>query len=262
MKDLYSFSKDEKEHNEFYEKSKEAYKNIFKRVGIGHLTYITFASGGSFSKFSHEFQTVSATGEDTIYINEENNVAVNKEVCDDEVISSLGLEKNKLVEKKAVEVGNIFTLGTRFSDALDLTYQTEKGDKKPVFMGSYGIGPARLMGAVVEVLADDKGIIWPESIAPFKVHLLSLGEEENVKKQAEYVYDTLMKKNIEVLFDDRKGISPGEKFAEADLLGMPYRVVISARSMKDNGIEIKKRNEEKGQSVSLEELLKLLASNH
>ena len=262
MKDLYSFSKDEKEHNEFYEKSKEAYKNIFKRVGIGHLTYITFASGGSFSKFSHEFQTVSATGEDTIYINEENNVAVNKEVCDDEVISSLGLEKNKLVEKKAVEVGNIFTLGTRFSDALDLTYQTEKGDKKPVFMGSYGIGPARLMGAVVEGLADDKGIIWPESIAPFKVHLLSLGEEENVKKQAEYVYDTLMKKNIEVLFDDRKGISPGEKFAEADLLGMPYRVVISARSMKDNGIEIKKRNEEKGQSVSLEELLKLLASNH
>ena len=262
MKDLYSFSKDEKEHNEFYEKSKEAYKNIFKRVGIGHLTYITFASGGSFSKFSHEFQTVSATGEDTIYINEENNIAVNKEICDDEVISSLGLEKNKLVEKKAVEVGNIFTLGTRFSDALDLTYQTEKGDKKPVFMGSYGIGPARLMGAVVEVLADDKGIIWPESIAPFKVHLLSLGEEENVKKQAEYVYDTLMKKNIEVLFDDREGISPGEKFAEADLLGMPYRVVISARSMKDNGIEIKKRNEEKGQSVSLEELLKLLASNH
>ena len=260
MKDLYSFSKDEKEHNEFYEKSKEAYKNIFKRVGIGHLTYITFASGGSFSKFSHEFQTVSATGEDTIYINEENNIAVNKEVCDDEVISSLGLEKNKLVEKKAVEVGNIFTLGTRFSDALDLTYQTEKGDKKPVFMGSYGIGPARLMGTVVEVLADDKGIIWPESIAPFKVHLLSLGEEENVKKQAEYIYDTLMKKNIEVLFDDREGISPGEKFAEADLLGMPYRVVISARSMKDNGIEIKKRNEEKGQSVSLEELLKILKS--
>ena len=260
MKDLYSFSKDEKEHNEFYEKSKEAYKNIFKRAGIGHLTYITFASGGSFSKFSHEFQTVSATGEDTIYINEENNIAVNKEVCDDEVISSLGLEKNKLVEKKAVEVGNIFTLGTRFSDALDLIYQTEKGDKKPVFMGSYGIGPARLMGTVVEVLADDKGIIWPESIAPFKVHLLSLGEEENVKKQAEYIYDTLMKKNIEVLFDDREGISPGEKFAEADLLGMPYRVVISARSMKDNSIEIKKRNEEKGQSVSLEELLKILKS--
>ena len=260
MKDLYSFSKDEKEHNEFYEKSKEAYKNIFKRAGIGHLTYITFASGGSFSKFSHEFQTVSATGEDTIYINEENNIAVNKEVCDDEVISSLGLEKNKLVEKKAVEVGNIFTLGTRFSDALDLTYQTEKGDKKPVFMGSYGIGPARLMGAVVEVLADDKGIIWPESIAPFKVHLLFLGEKENVKKQAEHVYDTLMKKNIEVLFDDREGISPGEKFAEADLLGMPYRVVISARSMKDNGIEIKKRNEEKGQNISLDELLKMLKS--
>ncbi|MEK7060243.1 MAG: aminoacyl--tRNA ligase-related protein, partial [Patescibacteria group bacterium] len=228
MKDLYSFCKDETEHNKFYEKAKEAYKNIFQRAGIGHLTYLTYAGGGSFSKFSHEFQTVTSTGEDTIYINEENNIAINKEVFTDELKKELGLGDN-FKETKAVEVGNIFTLGTRFSDALDLTYQTEKGDKKPVFMGSYGIGPARLMGTVVEALADDKGIIWPESIAPFKVHLLSLGEDENVKKQANLVYDTLVKKNIEVLFDDRDEISPGEKFADADLLGMPFRVVVSAR---------------------------------
>jgi prolyl-tRNA synthetase len=254
MKDLYSFCKDETEHNKFYEKAKEAYKNIFKRAGIGHLTYLTFASGGSFAKFSHEFQTVTSTGEDSIYINEENNIAINKEVFTDEVKKDLGLSGN-FKETKAVEVGNIFTLGTRFSEALDLTYQTEKGDKKSVFMGSYGIGPARLMGTVVEALADDKGIIWPETIAPFKVHLLSLGEDENVKKEAENVYDTLVKKNIEVLFDDRNEISPGEKFADADLLGMPYRVVVSARSMKEKGVEVKKRNEEKGKVISLDELL-------
>jgi len=257
MKDLYSFCKDETEHNKFYEKAKEAYKNIFKRAGIGHLTYLTFASGGSFAKFSHEFQTVTSTGEDSIYINEENNIAINKEVFTDEMKKELGLSGD-FKETKAVEVGNIFTLGTRFSEALDLTYQTEKGDKKPVFMGSYGIGPARLMGTVVEALADDKGIIWPETIAPFKLHLLSLGEDENVKKEAENVYDALVKKNIEVLFDDRGEISPGEKFADADLLGMPYRVVVSARSMKEKGVEVKKRNEEKGKVISLEELLELL----
>ncbi len=260
MKDLYSFCKDEEEHNEFYEKSKVAYQKIFQRAGIGHLTYFTFASGGMFSKFSHEFQTITGAGEDTIYVDEDKSIAVNKEVYNDEVISSLGLDKEKLVEKRAVEVGNIFTLGTRFSDALDLTYQTEKGEKKSVFMGSYGIGPGRLMGTVVEVLSDDKGIIWPETIAPFKVHLLSLGDDENIKKEADHVYDALISKNIEVLFDDRSGVSPGEKFADADLLGIPYRIVVSSRSMKENGVEIKKRNEEKGKVVSLEELLTLLTA--
>jgi len=258
MKDLYSFCKDEQEHKEFYEKSKEAYKNIFKRAGIGHLTYLTFASGGMFSKFSHEFQTVTGAGEDTIYVDGSKGIAVNKEVYNDEVIENLGLSKESLVENRAVEVGNIFTLGTRFSDALDLKYQTETGEFKPVFMGSYGIGPGRLMGTVVEALADDKGIIWPESIAPFRVHLLLLGEDENIKKEANHIYDILIKKDIEVLFDDRREISAGEKFADADLLGMPYRIVVSARSMKENGVEVKKRNEEKGTIVSLEELLKLL----
>jgi prolyl-tRNA synthetase len=257
MKDLYSFSKDETEHNEFYEKTKEAYQNIFKRSGIGHLTYITFASGGSFSKFSHEFQTITSTGEDTVYIDEDKSIAVNKEVYNDKVITSLGLDKEKLVEKRAVEVGNIFTLGTRFSEALELFYQTEKGEKKPVFMGSYGIGPGRLMGTVVEALADDKGMIWPESIAPFMVHLLALGEDEKVYAEANKVYESLSKK-YEVLFDDRHELSAGEKFADADLLGLPYRAVVSSRSMKEGGIELKKRTEEKGKIVTLDELLTLL----
>ena len=259
-KALYSFSRNEEEHNAFYEKSKVAYKNIFQRVGIGHLTYITFASGGTFSKFSHEFQTLTGSGEDTIYIDENKSIAINKEVYTDEVIESLGLKKEDFVEKRAIEVGNIFSLGTKFSAPFDLKYKNENGEDKLVVMGSYGIGLTRLMGTVVEALADDKGIIWPESIAPFKIHLLSLGVDEVVKKEAEHIYDVLIQNKIEVLFDDREGLSPGEKFADADLLGMPYRAVVSVRSIKEGGIELKKRTEEKGKIISLDELLVLLKS--
>jgi len=261
MKDLYSFCKDEAEHNEFYEKAKEAYKNIFKRVGLGHLTYVTFASGGMFSEFSHEFQTITSTGEDTIYVDENKGIAINKEVYTDEVIEKLGLSKDSLVENKAVEVGNIFTLGTRFSDALGLKYKTEEGEEKSVFMGSYGIGPGRLMGTCVEILSDDKGIIWPESIAPFKAHLLVLGEDENVRNSALDLYSELLKKGIEVLFDDRHDISAGEKFADADLIGIPYRIVVSKRSLADGGYEIKKRTEANGKIVGKDELMNLLVAN-
>jgi len=260
MKDLYSFSKDEESHNEFYEKSKEAYKNIFKRVGIGHLTYLTFASGGMFSKFSHEFQTLTSAGEDTIYIDENKGIAINKEVYNDEVIESLGLSKDTLVEKKAVEVGNIFTLGTRFSDALNLKYKEEGGDEKSVFMGSYGIGPGRLMGTIVEALSDDKGIIWPESVTPFTIHLLSLGSDERVINESLKLYSELSLKGIEVLFDDRTDASAGEKFADADLIGIPYRIVVSKRSLDDGGYELKKRTEEKGKIVNSEELFSIINS--
>lgn len=246
MKDLYSFDLNEEEHMKFYEKSKEAYKNIFKKIGIGHLTYLTFASGGMFAPFSHEFQTITSAGEDTIYVDENKGIAINKEVYNDEVFKKLEIDPTTLVEHKAVEVGNIFTLGTRFSDALNLTYKTEGGEDKAVFMGSYGIGPGRVMGTVVEVLSDDKGIIWPESIAPFQAHLLVLGEDEEVRKDADELYDFLKVQNIEVLFDDRTGMSAGEKFADSDLIGIPYRIVVSKRSNGKDGYEIKKRTEEKG----------------
>lgn len=255
-KAMYSFSKDEAGHNEFYEKAKEAYKNIFKRVGIGHITYLTFASGGTFAKFSHEFQTLTGAGEDIIYVDEDKNIAINKEVYIDEVIESLGLKKDTLVEKKAIEVGNIFSLGTKYSAPFDLKYTDENGEDKLVVMGCYGIGLGRLMGTIVETLSDDKGIIWPEAVAPFKVHILSLGEDEEVSKSAEILYKDLNEKGIEVLFDDRKGMTAGEKFADADLLGMPYRVVVSTRSLKDGGYEVKKRTEEKGKVVSKEDLIK------
>lgn len=257
-KALYSFSKDKAEHDIFYEKMKIAYKNIFNRAGIGHLTYLTFASGGAFSKYSHEFQTITSAGEDTIYVSEDKALAVNKEVMEDEVLASLSLDKNKLVEHRAIEVGNIFSLGTSKSEALGLYFEDKKEGKKPVFMGSYGIGLGRLMGTVVEVLSDDKGIIWPESIAPFAIHLVALGDDETVQKEAEKIYTTLLQNKIEVLFDDRADMSAGEKFADSDLLGIPLRAVVSARSLKEKGIELKKRSEEKGKIVTLDELLKIV----
>jgi len=260
MKDLYSFAQDEAEHMEFYEKTKEAYKKIFKRLGIGHLTYLTFASGGAFSKYSHEFQTVTGAGEDTIYIDESKGIAVNQEVLTDEVLANLGLVRADLVEQRAVEVGNIFTLGERFSKALGLAYTDEAGEKKNVFMGSYGIGPGRVMGTIVEVLSDEKGIIWPEAVAPFSAHILELGDSEEVLEAAGGLYETLAAAGIETLYDDRKEMSAGEKFADADLLGMPYRIVVSARSLKENGFEVKKRTEEKGKIMSADELLALFTA--
>ena len=260
-KALYSFSRGEAEHNDFYEKMKVSYRNIFKRAGIGHMTYLTFASGGAFSKYSHEFQTITPAGEDTIYVSEDKAMAVNREVMGDEVLQSLGLEKDKLSEHRAIEVGNIFTLGIGKSEALGLYYEDKIEGKKPAFMGSYGIGLGRLMGTIVEVLSDDKGIVWPLSVAPFAVHLLALGDEEVVFKEAERVYEGLEKAGVEVLFDDRRDVSAGEKFSDADLLGMPFRAVVSPRSMKEKGIELKKRTEEKGKVVTLDELLKLCSKN-
>ena len=260
-KAMYSFSKSDEEHNEFYEHAKQAYKNIFGRVGIGHLTYLTFASGGTFSKFSHEFQTLTGAGEDTIYIDENKSIAINQEVYNDEVLESLGVKKEDLVEKRAIEVGNIFPLGTKFSAPFDLKYKNEAGEEKLVIMGSYGIGLGRLMGTIVEVLSDDKGIIWPESVSPFKVHLLSLGNDEKITKEADEFYADLLSKGIEVLYDDRKDTSAGEKFADSDLIGIPYRIVVSKRSLEDGGFEIKKRTEEKGQVMKKEDLINLLTQS-
>jgi prolyl-tRNA synthetase len=256
MKDLYSFSRDAKEHEEFYEKAKQAYVRVFARVGLGDMTYVTFASGGTFSKYSHEFQTLTDAGEDIVYVHKDKRIAINKEVYTDEVLADLGVKKEELVEEKAVEVGNIFSLGTRFSDAFDLTYLDEKGEKKKVVMGSYGIGPARLMGTVVEVLSDEKGIVWPEAIAPFRYHLVSLQpDDEAVKKAGEELYDALTKKGIEVLYDDRIGVTPGEKFADSDLLGMPTRIVVSKKTIEAGKFEVKERKTGEVSAKAKEELL-------
>lgn len=238
-KALYSFSKDEEEHNIFYEKAKIAYQNIFERVGVGDSTYLTFSSGGTFSKFSHEFQTLTEAGEDTIYVDENKKIAINKEVYADEVIESLGLNKIDLVEKRAVEVGNIFTLGTKFSEPFNLKYKNEKGEEKMVFMGSYGIGLGRLMGTVVELLADERGIVWPEAVAPFKYHLIEISSSKSeVKKVAEKIYKKLGEDNV--LYDDRD-LRAGEKFTDADLLGMPIQIIVSEKNIASGKLEIKNR---------------------
>ena len=248
-KALYSFSKNDAEHLAFYEKMTEAYKNIFNRVGIGDKTYLTFASGGTFSKFSHEFQTLCEAGEDLIYMSQEDfgkglqmekgRAAVNKEIWTEDLKKELNIKD--FVEKKAIEVGNIFTLGTKFSEPFDLTYKNENGEDTLVFMGSYGIGLGRLMGTVVEVLSDDKGIVWPEAIAPFQIHLVSLAKTDEEKKQVETIYQKLLTKGVEVLFDDREDFSAGQKFADSDLIGIPTRYVVSMKTLAEDSIEVKDR---------------------
>lgn len=253
-KALYSFSIDEKQHSEFYEKAKNSYNLIYKRVGLGDVTYLTFASGGTFSKFSHEFQTIFEFGEDTIYIDKKKNIAINKEVYNDETLEKLNLIKSDLIEKKAVEVGNIFTLGYKFSEPLNLKFKNKEGESLPVFMGSYGIGITRLMGIIVEIFNDEKGIIWPESVAPFQIYLINIGME----KETEIIYKKMIDKNIEVLWDDRKEKRVGEKFADADLIGIPYRLIISDNSLKKGGFEIKKRNEIDSKIISEEDFFKIM----
>ncbi len=254
-KALYSFSKDEKGHNDFYEKAKEAYSNIFKKVGIGDLTYLTFASGGSFSKFSHEFQSITDAGEDTIYLDEKSGIAVNKEVYDEEILKNLDLKKEKLVEKKSIEVGNIFSLGTRFSEPFDLKYKNEKGEEKLVIMGSYGIGLGRLMGTIVEILSDDKGIVWPSSVAPFKVHIVEISStNKKVQDTSLKLYNMLVKAGVTVLYDDRDA-RPGEKFNDSDLMGMPIRIVVSDKGLEKGEFEIKLRKDGKVLSLKEKEIL-------
>lgn len=247
MKDLYSFSRNEQEHNALYEKIKQAYVNTFNRLGIGDKTFITFASGGSFSKYSHEFQTISDAGEDLIYVDEEKKIAVNEEVLQDDVLKDLGLTRENLKQMKSIEVGNTFSLGTKFSDAFDLTYVDENGEKQKVIMGSYGIGPGRAMGTIVELLSDEKGIVWPESVAPFKVHLLSFKQDEKAKE----IYDILTVKGVEVLFDDRD-VSIGVKLNDADLLGIPHRILITEKSLASGGVEYKKRIDSQVEILSID----------
>ncbi len=257
MKDLYSFSRSQAEHDVFYEKISDVYLRIYDRLGLGDSTYKTFASGGSFAKYSHEFQTVSPVGEDTIYVHEGKKIAINEEVYTDEVLQDLGIDKSELVQKTAVEVGNIFTLGTKFSDALDLTFTDEDGSVKPVFMGSYGIGPSRLMGMIAEHFADDKGLVWPENIAPAKVYLVRIGDDA-AATQADALYDELTGRDISVLYDDRD-VRPGEKFADSELMGIPHRVTISDRHIGDDQYEYTDRKTGQTTLLTRDQLLDKLS---
>jgi len=258
MKDLYSFHTDEGDLKSYYEEVKKVYMRVYSELGIGGETFITLASGGDFTKdFSHEFQTLCEAGEDIIYLDRKNNIAYNKEVVNEANQVKLGVDFSKMEQVKACEVGNIFPLNTKFSKAFDYTYTNDKGEKKDVYMGSYGIGPTRLMGVIVEKLSDEKGLVWPESVAPFSVHLIVLGrdKESEAYKTAESIYEKLSKNHIEILFDDRE-VSAGEKFADSDLIGIPMRVVVSDKSLAKGGVELKERKMAESEIVTLEQLLK------
>jgi len=253
MKDLYNFSRNREEHEIFYEQMVQAYNKVYERLGIGDITYKTFASGGSFSKYSHEFQTISDVGEDKIYVHEAKKIAINEEVYNDEVLADLGINKDDLVEKTAVEVGNIFTLGTKFSDALDLKFTDEDGKSKSVFMGSYGIGPSRIMGLLAEHFSDDKGLVWPENVAPYKIYLVRIGEGD-VIACADGLYEELINKGIEVLYDDRD-VHIGQKFNDSELIGIPYRVTVSDRMLAEGTFELVERKNGEKNLLTREQLL-------
>lgn len=260
MKDLYSFSQNEKEHHDSYNQIAESYKRIFNKIGIGDSTYVTYSSGGTFSKFSHEFQTITNSGEDVIYIHKDDygkgvnmnpaHAAINKEIFTEDLKKELGLQGD-FEERKAVEVGNIFTLGTKFSDPF-LNYTDENGGKHPVFMGCYGIGLGRLIGTIVEVLSDDKGMVWPEAVAPFKYHLVEIkSQNPEVEKAAKEIYEQLGEDNV--LYDDRD-LRAGEKFNDADLIGLPYQIVVSEKNVGTGKVELKNRKTQEVKIVEIKDL--------
>ncbi len=240
MKDLYSFHTSEAELNKYYEIAKQSYVTIFEMLGLGSDTFITLASGGDFTKeYSHEFQTLLESGEDVIYLDRSNNIAYNKEIVTPEDAKKLGVDFDKLEQVKASEVANIFPLGTKFSESLNYKYSAEDNSQNMVWMGSYGIGVSRLMGVIVEKFADEKGLVWPQSVAPFTYHIIALPDDENIKI-GQKVYDILGSENC--LFDDRNGASTGAKFADADLIGCPVQIVVSKKTLEQNSVEVISRS--------------------
>ncbi|MFM2374099.1 MAG: hypothetical protein RLZZ234_94 [Candidatus Parcubacteria bacterium] len=261
MKDMYSFSADEASHLAYYESTKPAYMKAFKRLGIGDDTYVTFAAGGAFTKFSHEFQVVCEAGEDVTYINTEKGIAINEEVLNDETLATLGVTREELTKTNTAEIGNIFNFGQQKATDLGLTTKDNEGKEFPVWIGSYGIGVTRLIGVLVEKFADEKGLVWPEAVAPFQVHLTALNTDDaEVREWADGIYEALKERGVTVLYDDRD-VRTGEKFADSDLLGMPYRAVLSKRSKEEGLFEVVKRNTGEVKKVTEAELLGMFTAD-
>lgn len=252
MKDMYSFHATKEDLDAYYDHAIEAYKRVFDRLGLGDDTYVTFASGGAFTKFSHEFQTVCEAGEDEIYIHRERGIAINEEVIDD-AVKELGVNRDELERVKTAETGNIFNFGTQKTDDMELYYTDADGKQQSLYIGSYGIGITRVMGVIAEKLSDDKGLVWPENIAPFRVHLVSIGDKGAA--EADSVYQELIEKGVEVLYDDRNE-RPGAKFADAELIGIPTRVTISDRSIEGGGLfEVADRASGETQKLSRQQIV-------
>lgn len=256
MKDLYSYSTDAAQHDAFYNSVIDAYMRVFDRVSLGDDTFVTFASGGAFTEFSHEFQTITDAGEDVIYINREKNIAINEEVYNEETLKNLGITANELEKVTTAEVGNIFNFGRVKCEQMGLNFVDDTGASLGVHLGSYGIGITRLMGVLVEKFADDKGIVWPVAVAPYRVHLISLVQGEDAAP-VEALYGSLMEAGIDVLYDDRDARA-GEKFADADLIGLPHQIIIGKRSLESGRFEFKDRATGDVQELTAEEILAAL----
>jgi prolyl-tRNA synthetase len=257
MKDLYSFHSSQEDFKKYYQKVTQAYLRIFKRCGLEAI--VTEAAGKGFTKeYTHEFQVLAEGGEDTIVFCPRGDFSQNKEIAKFKKGQKCPKCKSILKEGKSIEVGNIFPLGTKYSKAMDVFFVDKAGSRKLIIMGCYGIGLSRMMGAIVEVHHDQNGIIWPKTVAPFQVHLIQIENSQKVKKASEKLYQDLQKQGIEVLYDDRKEKSAGEKFADGDLIGIPYRIVISERTLAKDKAEIKKRSEKKVKLVKINRLKKFL----
>ena len=254
MKDMYSVHASKEDLDKYYNAAIEAYKRCYDRFGIGDEMYVTFASGGAFTKFSHEFQTICDAGEDYIYLHRGKNIAVNEEVLDD-AVKELDIDRSELERVKTAEVGNIFNFGTQKSEEMRLVFTDAEGVEQYAYMGSYGIGITRVMGVIVEKFADDKGLVWPENIAPAKVYLVQIGSQS--RATADELYQKLQSAGIETIYDDRDE-RPGVKFADAELLGIPYRVTVSDRLLDDGKWEVSTRQTGEQRLLTADELLATL----
>ena len=254
MKDMYSVHASKEDLDKYYNAAIEAYKRCYDRFGIGDETYVTFASGGAFTKFSHEFQTICDAGEAYIYLHRGKNIAVNEEVLDD-AVKELGIDRSELERVKTAEVGNIFNFGTQKSEEMRLVFTDAEGVEQYAYMGSYGIGITRVMGVIVEKFADDKGLVWPENIAPAKVYLVQIGSQS--RATADELYQKLQSAGVETIYDDRDE-RPGVKFADAELLGIPYRVTVSDRLLDDGKWEVSTRQTGEQRLLTADELLATL----
>ncbi len=255
MKDAYSFAAGEEDHDKMYEGMKQAYMKVFKRLGIGDDTFVTFASGGAFTQFSHEFQTVCEAGEDVCYINREKGIAINQEVMNDDTLKELKVKKSDLEEVKTAEVGNIFNFGRQKAEDIGLTYKDETGASIPVWMGSYGIGVTRLIGVLAEKFGTSDGMLWPRSVSPFQAHLVSLaGGNRDLIAEADRIYDLLKENGIDTLYDDRD-VRAGEKFADADLIGIPMRLVVSEKTVAAGSVEVTNRDNGASQLIPESQLI-------
>jgi prolyl-tRNA synthetase len=256
MKDMYSFHATAEDLNDYYNRTIEAYNRVYERLGIGNDTYVTFASGGAFTKFSHEFQTICDAGEDIIYLHRAKNIAINEEVIDD-AVKELGISRDELEKVKTAEVGNIFNFGTQKTDEMGLYYTDKEGTQQSLYIGSYGIGITRVMGVLVEKMSDEKGIVWPENVAPYKVYLVSIGEKGS--EAAEALYADLEAQGVEVLYDDRDE-RPGAKFADAELLGIPYRLTVSDRLVEKGEFELTHRGSGETKTLTRDEIIATIVS--